>query len=160
MLKKLLMSSLILGALAATMGAGALSAWTDSTTATGTLAAADIELQAWDAGNNQYQDGSTFTFSPGILVPGQSANGTTYLKNAGNADLNVTMATPAVTVTFGDTGCAGYLDVTASGVPGALAPGGESGPITITATLNSGTPQVCEAASFSVALTFNGATQY
>lgn len=157
MLKKLLMSSLILGALSATVGVGAMSAWNEDTVATGTFAAADINLQSWDG--DSYEDTSTFVFNPGVLVPNQSASGQTWLKNTGNAALNIAAPTVAVT-SSPNGGCASYVNTSTSGTPAALAAGEESGAITINATLQNAIPNVCEGNSFTVTVTWIGSTQF
>jgi len=159
MFKKLLMSSIILGAISATVGVGAMSAWTEDTDATGTLASANIDLRSWNAGSTSYEPTSSFTFTPGVLVPNQTATGQTWLKNTGDAGLNIAAPTTAVTSTPNG-GCASYLNVTTSGTPGSLAAGAESGQIDINASLDNSTPQTCESQSFTVVLNWVGSTQY
>ncbi len=157
MFKKLLMSGLVLGALAATVGAGSYAAFTDTSTGTGTITAATINIDV----DGEIDDTFVLTFAPTNLLPSESSSDTFSLANVGNRDVHV-VATPVVT---GGTALCPVGNLTPvvvsianlSGSPHAEPPvhiaDGDTEVGTVTATLDAGAPEDCQGVSFTVTVT-------
>lgn len=153
MFKKILMSGLVLGALAATVGGATYAPWSDAATGTGTITAAVIDIEV-DGGAPGEPDAFGLVFIPQDLLPGESSSDTFTLDNVGTRDVSLTyLAAPS----GGTVLCpAGWLTpITVTG-PATLTPADPPAVVTVSATLDSGAPIDCMGVTFTVTVTVTG----
>jgi predicted ribosomally synthesized peptide with SipW-like signal peptide len=157
MFKKILVSALALGALAAMVGAGSYAAFTDTGSASGTVTAATIDI-VLDNSNSQ----ATIAFSPQNLLPNENSSDTVNVANVGNRDVHLTWATPVVTSSNEGQCAAANLSVAVAvsdnngddhGIDEHIA-NGDDEDITVTATLDNGAPNSCQGIQFTVTVNF------
>jgi spore coat-associated protein N len=160
--RSILLSVLIIGAVAALVGAGSWAAFTDSGTASGTVTAGTVDIKL----NGSDTASLTFSSAPGCpnaMAPGDSCTATVTVTN-GNSSLalDYTIGTP--TVTPSNSSCTSFsASVTSptdtAGDPGHMPAGApDSETFDVTVTLASSAGNECQGASATVSVPVN-ATQ-
>jgi predicted ribosomally synthesized peptide with SipW-like signal peptide len=157
MKRSILLSMVVIGAIAAMVTAGAFSAFSDTATGTGTITAATIDVIV----DGDADDDVVLTFSPQNLLPGESSSDSFSVLNNGNRDVHL-VATPVVS--GGTGGCPnGNLTPVVFSITDTptddhggnihIADGStETG--TVTATLVAGAPEACQGVTFTITVTF------
>lgn len=148
MFRKILMSALIVGALAATVGAGSYAAWDDTATGTGTITAANIDVTINGV------DAATITFAPQNLLPNETSTSTFNINNNSTRQVNVSH-TVAVASDHPATCGSGWLVQDVWNAPSSIT-ANTSAPATLTMKLAWNAPESCMGNKFTVTVTVTG----
>lgn len=149
MFKKIIVSALVLGVLAATVGAGSYAAWDDTATGTGTITAANIDVTINSV------DAATIAFAPQNLLPNETSSSTFTINNNGSRTVNV--AHGVVVVSSNEGQCPnGWLAEDGSSSFPASIPASNNGSATLVMKLNAGAPESCMGITFTVTVTVTG----
>lgn len=157
MLKKLIMSGLVLGGIVATVSAGSYAAFTDTGTATGTVSAATVDILL------NGSDGTVaVAFAPaGNIIPGGSSTQTVTVYNNGSVPVNVSQLGLIAISEVSDPGAdclPASVSAVAAGLPiSGLAPGGSAN-FTVTFTLDIGAGNECQGTQWQIDTTVEATT--
>lgn len=156
MFRRLLVSGLVLGALATTVGAATYAPFTDSATGTGTVTSATIDIIV--AGETD--DTFPLTFSPQNLLPNESSSSTVAVLNNSNRDIHLAAGTATVSSDNEGQCPSGWLVVSGFSVTDNqgndhsvvhISDGGSEN-ATLTVTLHNDAPETCQGRTFTVTL--------
>ena len=149
MFRKVLMSALVLGALAATVGGATYAPWDDTATGTGTISAATIDVTIDGSG------AASIVFAPQNLLPNETSSSSFTINNIGSRAVNVSHSVVVTSSNDGQCSFTNLVEDGSSSFPASI-PASNNGGATLVMRLNSNAPESCMGITFTVVLTVTG----